>query len=114
MTGPHQHIALEQVQAGMILSDELLDIQGHVLLPRATVLTDAMLASLRRHNIETVPIAKTQFTVAEVDIAPTIEQQRKRIDHLFRNSVADHDVNPASLQLYKLVLRFRLDKELQQ
>ena len=110
MTGPHQHqhIALTQVQAGMVLSDELLDIQGHVLLPRGTALTEDMLASLRRHNIEALPVAQKP---SATDVAQTSEQQRKRIDYLFRNSDLGRDANHASLQLRDLVLRFRLDEE---
>lgn len=115
MTGPHQHqhqhIALAQVQAGMVLSDELLDIQGHVLLPRGTALTENMLASLRRHNIEALPIAQK---ASATDVVQTTEQQRKRMDHLFRNNVIEPGASHATLQLHDLVLRFRRDEETQQ
>jgi hypothetical protein len=115
VTGPHQHqhqhIALTQVQAGMVLSDELLDTQGHVLLPRGTTLTEDMLASLRRHNIEALPIVHKP---SATDVVQTTEQRRKRIDYLFRKSGLDHEAGHATRQLRDLVLRFRRDEEAQQ
>ena len=62
-------LPLAQARAGMVLSSELRDAQGQLLLPRGTVLTPAMLASLARHGIDALP----------VDVGP-----RERIDYLFR------------------------------
>lgn len=110
MTGLHQHIALAQVQAGMVLSDELLDLQGKVLLPRATVLSAAMLASLRRHGIETLPIL-LEAMLSDQEIAFTLERQRHRIAHLFRKNDLASDSDPATSALRRLILDFRLHPE---
>jgi hypothetical protein len=56
---PHERklssMALAEVQPGMVLSDVLLDMQGKVLLPQGTVLTEAMLALMPRHGIACCP-----------------------------------------------------------
>src|SRR4051812_942230 len=62
MTSNYQPLNLAQVQPGMVLSDELLDVQGHVLLPQGTVLTEAMLALMPRHGISVLPILQQQVS----------------------------------------------------
>lgn len=62
-------LPLAQARAGMVLWNELRDAQGGLLLPRGTVLTPAMLASLKRHGIDTLQVE-----------AP----HGARIDYLFR------------------------------
>jgi hypothetical protein len=62
-------LPLAQARAGMVLSGELRDAQGQVLLPDGTVLTPAMLASLARHGIDTLPVRNPHG---------------ERIDYLFR------------------------------
>ncbi|MBB3220751.1 hypothetical protein [Pseudoduganella umbonata] len=62
-------LPLAQARAGMVLSGELRDAQGHALLPEGAMLTPAMLASLARHGIDTVPVR---------------HPHRERIDYLFR------------------------------
>lgn len=49
-------LPLAQARAGMVLSGELRDAHGHVLLPAGAVLTAAMLASLARHGIAMLPV----------------------------------------------------------
>lgn len=63
-------LPLGQARAGMVLSGELRDAQGHVLLPAGAVLTAAMLASLARHGIDTLPVR---------------DPHGERIDYLFRD-----------------------------
>lgn len=62
-------LPLAQVRAGMVLSDELRDARGRVLLPRGTVLTGVMLDALAREAIGALPVGA----------APD-----DRLDHLFR------------------------------
>ena len=55
----YQHLALAEVQPGMVLSDVLLDRQGQVLLPQGAVLTAAIIALLPRHGIDRLPVLRT-------------------------------------------------------
>ena len=110
MTGLHQHMELAQVRAGMILSDELLDLQGKVLLPRGTVLSTVMLAALRRHDIEALPIM-LEATRSDQEVACALEQHRQRIAHLFRKNDPADESDPATGALRRLVLDFRLNTE---
>ena len=80
MTAAHQHMALDQVRPGMVLSDELLDIQGHVLLPQGTVLTEAMLALMPRHGIGMLPVAIEGITAEQASAQDA--HHRQRIAHL--------------------------------
>ena len=71
-------LPLAQARAGMMLSGELRDAHGHVLLPEGTVLTPAMLASLAHHGIDQVPVRNPH---------------RERIDYLFRSFPASADAS---------------------
>ncbi len=62
-------LPLARVRAGMVLWNELRDAQGALLLPRGTVLTPAMLASLQGLGLDTLQVE-----------AP----HAARIDYLFR------------------------------
>ena len=55
MSAAYQHLALSEVKPGMILSDELLDKQGQVLLPKGAVLTSKTIALLPGHGIDIGP-----------------------------------------------------------
>ena len=110
MTGLHQHLELAQVRTGMVLSDELLDMQGKILLPRGTVLSAAMLALLPHHDIETLPIM-LQTALSEQEVACALQQHRKRIAYLFRKSDPADESDPATSLLRRLVLDFRVNPE---
>ncbi|WP_228893803.1 hypothetical protein [Pseudoduganella aquatica] len=107
MTATYQHLPLGQVQAGMILSDELLDAQGHVLLPQGTVLTDATLALMPRHGIAMLPIALPEQP-SEAEQAASQEQRVARIEHLFRKNDPDSDTDWATALLRRFVTDYRL------
>ncbi|MCE3262994.1 MAG: hypothetical protein K0R43_2073 [Pseudoduganella sp.] len=110
MTATYRHLPLADVQAGMVLSDELLDQQGHVLLPAGTVLTDKMLARLAAHGVES--LAVVDDTPADpVQSAAERQAQRARIAHLFRRHDPDDSENWAANALRALVTDFRLGKE---
>jgi hypothetical protein len=84
MTSNYQPLNLAQVRPGMILSDELLDAQGHVLLPQGTVLTEAMLALMPRHGIAVLPILQEQ--VSPEAVQATLNHHEARIAQLFRKN----------------------------
>jgi hypothetical protein len=58
MSAAYQHLALSQVKPGMILSDELLDKQGQVLLPKGAVLSAKTIALLPGHGIDALAVLR--------------------------------------------------------
>jgi hypothetical protein len=110
MTGSYRHLPLAEVQPGMVLSDELLDKQGQVLLPAGAVLTEKMLERMPGHGIA---------SLAVVDDAPPDpvktqaerEAQLARIAVLFRRHDPDDGEDWASQALRALVTEFRVGKE---
>lgn len=78
---------LDDVSAGMTLSDTLLDAHGGVLLPGGTVLTDANLTSLRRRGVETLLVINDD--VSEADLVIERERLQQRLDRLFRKCTGD-------------------------
>jgi len=106
MTASYQHLALAQVQPGMILSDELLDVQGQILLPQGTVLTDAMLALMPRHGIAILPIAISGPSAEEQ--AANAEHHEQRIAYLFRKNDADDTNDWATGLLRRYITAYRL------
>jgi hypothetical protein len=109
MTGNYQQLALAEVTPGMILSDELLDVQGHMLLPQGTVLTEAMLALMPRHGIAVLPIQKDVVTPEMV--AATLQHHAARIAQLFRKNDPESDSDWATATLRRFVTDYRLGVE---
>ena len=108
MTASNQHLMLAQVQAGMVLSDELLDLQGQVLLPQGTILTAAMLALMPRHGVEILPIL-VGGAFDEKQVVDR-EQHQKRIAHLFRKHEPGNDADWATGLLRSYITDFRLNQ----
>ncbi len=75
-------VLLQNAVPGMVLSDNLLDRYGKVLLSEKTVLDEKHLESLRRHNIEMIPIVDEDLTVEER--AAQMEARLARLERLFR------------------------------
>ena len=109
MTAAYRHLTLAQVQAGMVLSDELLDVQGHVLLPQGTVLTEAMLALMPRHGIEMLPVLGTD--VPEEEKMAARSQHQQRLARLFRKNDPDSADDWSTRLLRRFVEDYRLGKE---
>lgn len=107
MTASYQHMPLAQVEPGMVLSDELLDVQGHVLLPQGTVLTTAMIALMPRHGIAMLPIAVPDEP-SEEEVAASRERHLERLAHLFRKNDPDSDQDWATALLRRFVTDYRL------
>ena len=107
MTDSYKQLALDQTLPGMILSDDLLDRQGNVLLPRGVVLTEATLASLKRHGIDMLPIECAPLS--EVDQEAERENHRRRLAILFRTPKnGEAEPSDATRTLHQYVARFRL------
>ena len=109
MTASYQQRTLAEVQPGMVLSDELLDVQGHVLLPQGTVLTEAMLALMPRHGIGMLPIVSDEVTPDQV--VAKLQHNEARIARLFRKNDPDDDNDWATGLLRRFVSDFRLGFE---
>ncbi|SFL47338.1 hypothetical protein [Rugamonas rubra] len=105
MTTNYQQLPLAQVLPGMSLSDELLDVQGHVLLPQGTVLSEAMIALMPRHGIAVLPIALQPVSAEQ--LAAEREQRLERIAHLFRKNDPEAEQDWATALLRSHVSHFR-------
>jgi hypothetical protein len=110
MTASYQHLALSHVKPGMVLSDELLDKQGHVLLPQGSVLTEATLALMPRHGIDILPIALA--APDDADLEAQRGQHLQRLNQLFRKNDPDSDADWATGLLRSYIEDYRLDREL--
>lgn len=110
MTATYRHLPLAAVQPGMVLSDELLDQQGQVLLPAGTVLTERMLERLPAHGVESLAV-RDDAPADPAHSAAQRQAQRARIAQLFRRHAADDGEDWAANALRALVTDFRLGKE---
>jgi hypothetical protein len=104
MSAAYQHLALTDVKPGMILSDELLDQQGQVLLPKGALLTANMIALLPGHGIDMLAVLRSDGDGgAPAAAAPDPAATARRLDHLFRK------YDPANADDWaSAVLRFQL------
>lgn len=105
MSGHYHQIALPEVRPGMVLSDELLDMQGQVLLPQGTVLTEAMLALMPRHGIAVLPIQQAEYTPEAIEA--TVHHHEARLARLFRKNDADTETAWATTQLRRFISDYR-------
>ncbi|MBC3831103.1 hypothetical protein H8K33_06270 [Undibacterium amnicola] len=89
MNKKHRYVELSKISVGAILAEDLLDKQGHVLLPAGTALSAAMLKAMAHHEIHHLPLLntdeeETQTTENPVDSAAQ-EQRLDRLHHIFRH-----------------------------
>ncbi|KRB79537.1 hypothetical protein [Noviherbaspirillum sp. Root189] len=73
---------LDNTVPGMVLFEDILHGNGDVLLPRNTVLTDALLTSLRRRGIDSVQVVND--AISEADLLAERERVQQRLVSLFR------------------------------
>lgn len=99
---------LRDARPGMVLSDVLLDANGSVLLAQGVTLTEAMLASLARHGVESLPILRADARQAEAIFDADAVQTR--LDHLFRANVRDDHRDWASGILRRYIEDYRLQR----
>jgi len=110
MTGSYRHLPLAEVQPGMVLSDELLDKQGQVLLPAGAVLTEKMLERMPGHGIESLAVVDDS-PPDPVQTAAEREAALARIAVLFRRQDPNNAEDWATQALRNLVTEFRVGKE---
>ncbi|HYD59277.1 MAG TPA: hypothetical protein VEC35_02925 [Noviherbaspirillum sp.] len=77
-----KQLDLDDAEAGMVLSEDVLDGKGGVLLPAKTELTDALLTSLSRRGIDSVWVVNND--VSEEELREERERVQQRVEHLFR------------------------------
>ncbi|WP_036170032.1 hypothetical protein [Massilia sp. 9096] len=108
MSAAIQLTPLHDARPGMVLSDVLLDPKGNVLLAQGVVLTEAVLASLARHGVESLPI----FHAESGTTAPAFDAQavQARLDYLFRANVRDDHADWATGILRRYVEDYRLQR----
>ena len=109
MTSGLQLTPLIDVRPGMTLSDVLFDDKGNILLAQGVVLTEAMLASLARHGVESLPILPAAAPAPPVDP----EAVQARLDVLFRGNDRDDHADWATGILRRYVEDYRLQREVQ-
>jgi hypothetical protein len=80
-------VKLEDAVAGMVLSNAVVDSRGGVLLPAATTLTDTMIRSLQRREIELVYVVNEG--ISEADLTAERERVQERLTRLFRKCNSD-------------------------
>jgi hypothetical protein len=94
-------LPLSALTPGMVLSDDLRDSWGNILLPQGSKLTEVTLEALKRYDINELPIRSEELSEAEQ--AARSAQQQQRIGILFRKS----GENKASDMLMQFVHKFR-------
>lgn len=112
MSAAYQHLALAEIRPGMILSDELQDEQGHVLLPRGAVLTEATIALLPRHGIESLAVLAPGGEAGEP--AADLDAVQQRLAHLFRKNDIDNNEDWATGILRRYVEDYRLQRGIEE
>jgi hypothetical protein len=98
-----KRLPLEQLEAGMILAQDVCDASGGRLMVEGAELSDATIASLGRRGVEHVMVAFEE-TLSPEQIAARTGEIRARIDHLFRHAGND----PMLLKLRATLLQYRL------
>ena len=109
MNAAYQHLTLAQVKPGMILSDELLDQQGQVLLPKGAVLSAATIALLPSHGVDMLAVLRADGQ-AVLDTGPDPSTIERRLAHLFRKNDIDNHDDWATGILRRYVSDYRLGR----
>lgn len=107
MNAAHQHLPLTDIRPGMVLSDELLDRQGNILLPRGAVLTEQIIALLPGHGIGMLPIV-----CERAPDAPDAASVERRLAVLFRKNDPDNNDDWATGILRRYIMDYRLEREI--
>ncbi|CAN5372545.1 hypothetical protein BH11PSE11_BH11PSE11_31900 [soil metagenome] len=105
ITNRSKQVALSKVIPGMVLSDDLIDDQGKILLPQGATITDAIITSLGRHNVAILPILCEALSSEEE--AAEASRHKARLDRLFRKHAGGASTDEATELMRQYVTRFR-------
>lgn len=106
MISSHRFLPLAQVEPGMVLSDDVLDAFGKVLLPAGATITGNILARLPAHGIETLPIAIATAPREPIDRDAVMQ----RIAHIFRKTDPHDPAMFTTRQLRRFIENYRLQE----
>jgi hypothetical protein len=109
MNPAYRHVPVAELRPGMVLSDEILDDLGQVLLARHAVLSARTISQLQARDIALVAVLGPAQT-PEVDTARTLA----RINHLFRKNDPDDADDWATGILRRYVTDYRLNREIEE
>ena len=90
-------IAIDDVPEGSVLVQAQLDPEGRVLLAAGTALSAGLLDSLRRRGVLQVTLAAPAESAPGVDPEVLKERTRLRLQHLFRHTLKQAELNPLLL-----------------
>jgi len=112
MSAAYQHLALSEVKPGMILSDELLDHQGQVLLPKGARLTAKIIGLLPGHGIEMLAVLRAP---GDIDPGQAVDDSvvERRLAHLFRKNNSPEGDDWATNILQRYISDFRMKREIE-
>lgn len=102
MTIISKQFGLTEITPGMVLSDDLLDQQGQVLLPKGATLTEQTITSLHRHDVISLRILIGEQTPEEE--AAQRAHFAARLERLFRKP----ETSAANILLQRYIYNFRL------
>lgn len=103
MNNDTRQLPLNEVLVGMIVSNDLLDTHGGLILGQGAVVTEAILFSLQRRGLETLGIVAEKGT--DLDREAEMARQRQRLVKLFRRC----GDGPADKLLLQYVTQYRLE-----
>lgn len=108
MNAAHEHLPLTDITPGMVLSDELLDRQGNVLLPKGAIITEQILALLPGHGIGILSVLRT-----DAPPGPPPAEVEARLARLFRKNDGDNHDDWATGILRRYISDYRLEREIE-
>ena len=97
-------IDLEQIEVGMVLSQDVLDANGNCLMASGTALTAGHINSLKRRSINSIAI-EIELEISAEELSAQREACIKQLDHCFRQVKDNADMQ----RLKNVLLAYRLD-----
>lgn len=101
-----KELPLDEVEAGMVLADELRDPRGTVLLPKGASLTDSVLTSLGRRGIETLPVLVAPTLTDDEEVARRADQMQ-RLERIFALAGDDLPVRELKQEIALYIQEYR-------
>lgn len=98
----NKQVNVDDAVAGMVLSQEVRDGRGGILLPQNTALTDALLSSLRRRGIDRINVVNNDLSAEQLNVER--DRVQRRLVRLFRKC----DTDRIGMLLLQEVTEYRL------